>query len=145
MVFIDSPALNVVLPALQRDLRASGTDLLWISNAYTLLLAAGILVGASLGALVLLLFSRALASRSAPLNLLPADQAALQVEAAKLGDTQEPASLPPTLRDPVQQAIRLAFVDTFRVTLFICAALARLSAALAALLVDKRLAPATAA
>ena len=49
MVFIDSTALNVVLPALQLDLHASGTDLLWISNAYTLLLAAGILVGGSLG------------------------------------------------------------------------------------------------
>src|SRR5260370_21555707 len=49
MVFIDSTALNVVLPALQRDLHATGTDLLWISNAYTLLLASGILVGGSLG------------------------------------------------------------------------------------------------
>src|ERR1700687_1670100 len=49
MVFIDSSALNVVVPALQRDLHASGTDLLWISNAYTLLLASGILVGGSLG------------------------------------------------------------------------------------------------
>src|SRR5258708_4540555 len=49
MVFIDSTAMNVVLPALQRDLHATGTDLLWISNAYTLLLASGILVGGSLG------------------------------------------------------------------------------------------------
>jgi MFS family permease len=39
----------VALPALQHDLQASGTALLWISNAYTLLLAAGILVGGSLG------------------------------------------------------------------------------------------------
>jgi Major Facilitator Superfamily len=106
---------------------------------------AGVLALATLGALGLLLFSRALASRSAPLNLLPADQAALQAEAAKLGDAQAPASLPPTLRDPVQQAIRLAFVDTFRVKLFIWAALAWLSAALAALLVNKRRAQAAAA
>src|SRR5437016_14390945 len=49
MVFIDSSALSVALPAIQHELSATGTDLLWISNAYTLLLASGILVGGSLG------------------------------------------------------------------------------------------------
>jgi MFS family permease len=49
MAFIDSTALNVVLPSLQRDLNASGTDLFWILNAYLLILAALILVGGSLG------------------------------------------------------------------------------------------------
>lgn len=49
MAFIDTSALNVTLPALQRDLQASGTQLLWIVNAYLLMLAALILVGGSLG------------------------------------------------------------------------------------------------
>ena len=49
MAFIDGTALNVVLPSLQRDLNASGTDLFWILNAYLLILAALILVGGSLG------------------------------------------------------------------------------------------------
>lgn len=49
MAFIDSTALNVALPALQADLGASGTQLLWIVNAYQLLLSALILVGGSLG------------------------------------------------------------------------------------------------
>jgi EmrB/QacA subfamily drug resistance transporter len=49
MAFIDSTALNVALPALQADLGASGPDLLWIVNAYTLLLAALLLVGGALG------------------------------------------------------------------------------------------------
>ena len=49
MAFIDGSALNVALPALQASLQASGADLLWIINAYLLMLAALILVGGSLG------------------------------------------------------------------------------------------------
>jgi EmrB/QacA subfamily drug resistance transporter len=49
MAFIDSTALNVVLPSLQKNLNASGTDLFWILNAYLLMLAALILIGGSLG------------------------------------------------------------------------------------------------
>lgn len=49
MAFIDSTALNVILPSLQNDLGAEGTDIFWILNAYLLMLAALILVGGSLG------------------------------------------------------------------------------------------------
>ena len=49
MAFIDGSALNVALPALQADLQARGTDLLWIVNAYALILAALLLVGGALG------------------------------------------------------------------------------------------------
>jgi EmrB/QacA subfamily drug resistance transporter len=49
MAFIDATALNVVLPALQQSLNASGADLFWILNAYLLMLASLILIGGSLG------------------------------------------------------------------------------------------------
>jgi EmrB/QacA subfamily drug resistance transporter len=49
MAFIDSTALNVVLPSLQKSLQAGAADLFWILNAYLLMLAALILVGGSLG------------------------------------------------------------------------------------------------
>ncbi|HEX6542787.1 MAG TPA: MFS transporter [Ktedonobacterales bacterium] len=49
MAFIDGSALNVVLSNLQRDLNASGAQLLWIVNAYLLMLAALILTGGALG------------------------------------------------------------------------------------------------
>lgn len=49
MAFIDGTALNVVLPALQKSLNASGTDLFWILNAYLLILASLMLIGGSLG------------------------------------------------------------------------------------------------
>ena len=49
MAFIDATALNVVLPALQKSLHATGADLFWMLNAYLLMLASLILVGGSLG------------------------------------------------------------------------------------------------
>ena len=49
MAFIDSTALNVALPAIQADLGASGTQLLWIVNAYLLMLASLVLIGGTLG------------------------------------------------------------------------------------------------
>jgi EmrB/QacA subfamily drug resistance transporter len=49
MAFIDGTALNVALPAIQAALKASGASLLWVVNAYLLMLAALILVGGSLG------------------------------------------------------------------------------------------------
>ena len=49
MVFLVSTALTVALPAIQRDLNASGTDLIWIVNAYALLQAAFIFLSGSFG------------------------------------------------------------------------------------------------
>ncbi len=49
MAFIDGTALNVILPSLQRDLGATGSDLFWVLNSYLLMLAALIIVGGSMG------------------------------------------------------------------------------------------------
>jgi EmrB/QacA subfamily drug resistance transporter len=49
MAFIDATALNVVLPSLQQSLKATGTDLFWILNAYLLMLASLILIGGAMG------------------------------------------------------------------------------------------------
>lgn len=49
MAFIDGTALNVVLPSLQQSLKASGSDLFWVLNAYLLMLASLILIGGALG------------------------------------------------------------------------------------------------
>jgi len=49
MAFIDATALNVVLPALQKGLNATGADLFWILNAYLLMLASLILIGGAMG------------------------------------------------------------------------------------------------
>jgi EmrB/QacA subfamily drug resistance transporter len=49
MAFIDATALNVVLPSLQKSLKATGADLFWILNAYLLMLASLILIGGAMG------------------------------------------------------------------------------------------------
>lgn len=49
MAFIDGTALNVVLPALQQNLNASGADLFWVLNSYLLMLASLILIGGAMG------------------------------------------------------------------------------------------------
>src|ERR1043166_7253619 len=49
MVFIDGTVVNVALPALQTQLNATVTDVQWVIEAYTLFLAALLLLGGSLG------------------------------------------------------------------------------------------------
>src|SRR6478735_8983247 len=49
LTFIDGTVVNVALPALQADLRATITDVQWVIEAYALFLGALILVGGSLG------------------------------------------------------------------------------------------------
>jgi EmrB/QacA subfamily drug resistance transporter len=49
MAFIDGTVVNVALPALQTDLNAGLADVQWVIEAYSLLLAALLLVGGSLG------------------------------------------------------------------------------------------------
>jgi EmrB/QacA subfamily drug resistance transporter len=49
MVFIDSTAVNVALPILQKELHATIVDAQWFVEAYALFLSALILVGGSLG------------------------------------------------------------------------------------------------
>jgi EmrB/QacA subfamily drug resistance transporter len=49
MAFIDSTALGVALPSIQEQLNLNATELLWVVNAYTLFLAALILVGGRMG------------------------------------------------------------------------------------------------
>ena len=49
MAFIDGTAVNVALPALQKDLGATVADVQWVVEAYALFLSALLLVGGSLG------------------------------------------------------------------------------------------------
>jgi EmrB/QacA subfamily drug resistance transporter len=49
MAFIDGSAVNVALPALQRDLGATVSEVQWVVEAYALFLSALLLVGGSLG------------------------------------------------------------------------------------------------
>lgn len=91
--------------------------------------AAGVLAVATFGAIALLAFTGNLENRVAPLNIPPAAQQALGVEASKLGAAQPPAELPPPQQAEVRTAIQQSFVDTFRLLALLAAALALISAA----------------
>jgi hypothetical protein len=52
MAFIDGTVVHVALPVLQAELNATVTGVQWIIEAYTLFLAALILVGGALGDLL---------------------------------------------------------------------------------------------
>jgi EmrB/QacA subfamily drug resistance transporter len=49
MAFIDGSVVNVALPVLQEDLKATAADVQWVVEAYLLLLAALVLLGGTLG------------------------------------------------------------------------------------------------
>ncbi len=49
LAFIDQTALDIASPSLQADLNMTGTQLLWVANAYALFLASLLLVGGALG------------------------------------------------------------------------------------------------
>ena len=100
--------------------------------------AAGVVAVAVLGAVALLSFRGALDSHTAVLALPAAAQTALQREAANLGNAAVPLGLPPAQAAAVERAIKLAFVDTFRLVLLLAAGLSWLSAGLAALTLQPR-------
>ena len=49
LAFIDGTVVNVALPAIQRELSATVTDVQWVVEAYALFLSSLLLVGGSLG------------------------------------------------------------------------------------------------
>ncbi|HJZ48030.1 MAG TPA: MFS transporter [Roseiflexaceae bacterium] len=106
-----------------------------INNAVSRI--AGVLAIAIVGALALFVFADALDTRTAMLGLSDAVRSALRADAARLGAAGVPRGVTPEQSDAIGLAIRLAFVDTFHVVMLVCAALAWLSAAMAALLVRR--------
>jgi EmrB/QacA subfamily drug resistance transporter len=99
---------------------------------------AGVLAIAVVGALMLVLFASRLDARAANLNLSAAARAALQTEAARLGEAAVPATVAPENARAVETAIKLAFIDAFRSVMLICAGLAWLAALLGGVLIESR-------
>jgi EmrB/QacA subfamily drug resistance transporter len=102
---------------------------------------AGLLTVAILGAVALFAFSGGLETGAARLNLPDAARQALHAEAGQLGAAQVPPAVGVELKPAVASVIRSAFADACREVLMVCAALAWLSAAMSALLIEPRLRP----
>ena len=99
---------------------------------------AGVLAIAVVGAVALGVFSQALQTRTAPIAISGEARTALSAEAARLGAATVPAQVGADSPGAVQTAIRLAFVDAFRLVMLICTALAWSGAALAGFIIERK-------
>jgi len=97
-----------------------------------------VLAIAVFGSLALLGFSRSLSSRISSLTLTDESREIFSIEAAKLGDAKVPDSMSPAEAAGARAAIKLAFVDAFRLVCRVCALIVGGSAVLAAIMVHKR-------
>jgi EmrB/QacA subfamily drug resistance transporter len=103
---------------------------------------AGVLAIAVVGALALVLFSHGLDSRASASGLSLPVRHALSLEAGRLGAAAVPPAAAPAEAAVIRSAIRLAFTDTFRIVMLVCAVLAWMGAALAGLMVPRNFRPA---
>ena len=99
---------------------------------------AAVLAVAVLGSVALFHFGAEVRLRAEPLGLSAAATADLLAEAARLGEASVPTSVPSEQRQEVDMVLRGAFVDTFRLMMLLCMALAAISAVLSAIMVGKR-------
>jgi MFS family permease len=98
---------------------------------------AGVLAIAIVGAIAICTFTGALTTHTASLHLTTEVQNVLQAGAHRFDSAIALPNLTPAATTAVETAVKLAFVDTFRVVMLICASLAGLSALMAAWLVDR--------
>lgn len=127
----------MAFPALQRDLNASVADVQWVVEAYSLFLAALLLVGGQgviLGIVLVHSFNPALDVRLTALHLSPPIRTSLVEQRSKLAGI-DLSGLGPTSRTSVREAIDASFVDGFRRVMFVGAALALLGAVNACVLI----------
>lgn len=118
MGLIITPLTTVAMGALpnQHSGLASGVN----NTASRLAFMLGIAI---MGTIMAIRFEPALARHTARLPLEPSARAQLLAEARNLGATTPPANLSAQLEQATQQAIRLAFVDSFRLVMYVCAAI----------------------
>ena len=131
-----APLTNAVMGSAASHLAGTASG---INNAVSR--TAGVLAIAILGSIALFVFGNALQARSAAINLSTQARSALQSQAKQLGEASVPAQVSAKNVDAVKMTIRLAFVDTFQIIMFICTGLAWLSMLMAALLIKGRINP----
>ncbi|MEO8396072.1 MAG: hypothetical protein ABI700_23970, partial [Chloroflexota bacterium] len=93
---------------------------------------------AIVGALAITIFTTNLSTRTDALSLSDQAKTELRGQASQFGAAQPPADLSADQTVAATEAIKLSFVDTFRVIAGIGAALALLSAVMSVLLIENR-------
>jgi predicted MFS family arabinose efflux permease len=108
---------------------------------------AGVLAIAIVGSVAILRFGVMLDARVADMNATPTVVTQMHEESSKLADAAPPQDLPADMTTALKQAVKMSYIETFRMISIIGAIMAWLSALLAFLLVgrDKKFKPAPAA
>ena len=132
-----APLTTAVMSSVNSRLSGTASG---INNAVSR--TAGVLAIAVVGAAALVLFSHGLDSRAYASGLPAPVRQALSLEAGRLGAASVPPAAAPAEAGTVRSAIRLAFVDTFKTVMLVCAVLAWAGAGLAGLMVPRNFRPA---
>ena len=98
----------------------------------------GVLAIALLSSLALVRFGSLLDSQVASLNVPQPVQASMQAEAAKLANAKPPEDVPDEMRAVLTNAVKTAYVETFRLIAIIGGVMASLSAVLAFTMVSRK-------
>src|SRR5690606_19320021 len=100
---------------------------------------AGVLAISVLGGLAIVVFTDTLAAATSGIEMSAESRQALLVEQApKLGAATAPPGVSETAHNEITVAVRIAFIETYRLVMLICAGLAWLSALLGFALVEPR-------
>ena len=129
-----APLTTAVMSAVASNYAGTASG---INNAVSRV--AGVLAIAVFGAVALVLNSRGLQAHTA-LRTSPRCAGALLAEAARLG-AAEVLQVTAGSVGEVRNAIRMAFVDTFRVVMIVSAVMSWVGAALAGIFVERKMAP----
>ncbi|MGA2762416.1 MAG: MFS transporter [Spirochaetia bacterium] len=127
-----APLTTAVMSSVASHLSGTASG---INNAVSR--TAGVLAIAVVGALSLVLFAHGLDARAAGAGLPDPVRQALSLEAGRLGAAAVPREVAAQDVGTVQSVIRLAFVDTFKFVMLVCAALSWVGAGLAGLFVER--------
>jgi predicted MFS family arabinose efflux permease len=119
-----APLTTVVMDSVDQDRVGTASG---INNAVSRV--AGVLAVAGLGAVMLAAFSSHLNGRLDAMDLPSGVRAELQSNEIKMAALAPPDSVAPQTASEIQESIRGSFVFGFRLTMWICSALALLSVA----------------
>jgi len=127
-----APLTTVVMDAVDQDRVGTASG---INNAVSRV--AGVLAIAGLGALMVASFSNHLSHRLDALALPNDVRAELQVNEIKMAALMPPDGIDPQAAAAIRESIVASFVSSFRLMMWICSALALISAAVAARMIPR--------